>query len=66
VVLTGGGASLMGIQQFAQQQLELEVELAHPFARTQAPVFLDATLKQSGVDFTIAVGLALRALHENG
>ncbi len=66
VVLTGGGASLGGIQEYAREQLEVEVEFAHPFSRTQAPAFLDATLRQSGVDFTVAVGLALRALQEAG
>ncbi len=66
VVLTGGGASLGGIQEYAREQLEVEVELARPFSRTQAPAFLDPTLQQSGVDFTVAVGLALRALQENG
>jgi len=65
VVLTGGGATLAGIDTFASSQLELEVEIAHPFARVQAPAFLDTTLKDSGVDFSVAVGVALRAVHEN-
>lgn len=65
VVLTGGGASLAGLEDFARTQLELEVELARPFAHVQAPSFLDTTLQSSGVDFSVAVGLALRAVHEN-
>ncbi len=65
VILTGGGSSLVGMKAFAQEQLEIEVELACPFSRTQSPAFLETTLQQSGIDFTVAVGLALRALHEN-
>jgi len=61
-VLTGGGSTLQGLQEFAKLQLELEVEIANPFARVQAPAFLSQTLKEAGPDFTTAVGLALRHL----
>ncbi|MBP9760138.1 MAG: type IV pilus assembly protein PilM [Candidatus Pacebacteria bacterium] len=65
VILTGGGAMLKGIEDFARQQLEVEVEIAKPFAHVQTPVFLDEVLKKTSPDFSVAVGLALRALHEN-
>jgi type IV pilus assembly protein PilM len=65
VVLTGGGAMLKGVEDFARQQLEVEVELAQPFAHVQAPAFLDGMLKENSPDFAVAVGLAMRALHEN-
>ncbi len=64
VVLTGGGASLNGLVDFARQQLELEVEVAQPFSHVQAPAFLEDTLKNAGPDFAVALGTALRALHE--
>ena len=65
VILTGGGASLRGLKDFAKQQLELEVEIANPFSHVQAPAFLEDVLKEAGPDFSTAVGLALRKLHES-
>lgn len=64
VVLTGGGATLKGLSEFARQQLELEVEIAQPFSHVQAPAFLEDTLKNAGPDFAVALGVALRSLHE--
>ena len=64
VVLTGGGATLKGLSDFARQQLELEVEIAHPFAHVQAPAFLDDVLREAGPDFVVPIGLALRLLQE--
>lgn len=64
VILTGGGATLKGMPEFARQQLELEIELADPFGQVQAPAFLEEALKGAGPDFVVAVGLALRKLHE--
>lgn len=66
VILTGGGSSLKGIQDFAREQLELEVEVADPFTQIQAPAFLETVLKQAGPDFAVALGLALRKLQEGG
>jgi type IV pilus assembly protein PilM len=64
VILTGGGAALNGLSEFARQQLELEIELANPFTHVQSPAFLEDTLKKAGPDFVVAVGLALRKLNE--
>jgi len=62
VVLTGGGASLPGMHQFARELLGLEVEIADPFAKTEAPAFLDGVLKEIGPGFAVSVGTALRQL----
>jgi type IV pilus assembly protein PilM len=66
VILTGGGSTLKGLQDFAREQLELEVEVADPFTQIQAPAFLETVLKQAGPDFAVALGLALRKLQESG
>lgn len=66
VILTGGGSTMKGLQDFVQKQLEIETELANPFAHLQAPAFLEDVLKEAGPDFAVAVGLALRKLQENG
>ncbi len=65
VILTGGGATLKGLPEFARQQLELEIEIANPFSLVQAPAFMEETLRQAGPEFCTAIGLALRQLGEN-
>jgi type IV pilus assembly protein PilM len=64
VVLTGGGATLKGVQEFAREQLELEVELANPFHHVHAPAFLEDVLEEAGPEFVVSMGLALRKLQE--
>jgi len=66
VILTGGGSALKGILQFAKENLESEVELADPFAKVDAPAFLQGVLKDAGPQFTVALGVALRQLQELG
>ena len=65
VVLTGGGATLRGLKEFMQSRMQNEIRLADPFAKTQAPAFLEAILKEAGPEFSVAVGLALRRLQES-
>lgn len=65
VVLTGGGASLPGLSEAAKQSLSAEVEIADPFARTEAPAFLEHVLREIGPGFTVALGVAMRKL-KNG
>lgn len=63
-VLAGGGGALKGLLPFTQQRLEVDVALADPFGKTQAPAFLLDVLKDAGPTFTVAVGIALRKLQE--
>lgn len=65
VVLAGGGASLPGLADTAKQSLSAEVEIAHPFARTQTPAFLENVLREIGPGFSVALGVALRKLKNN-
>ena len=64
LVFTGGGAGLKGLQEFAQQHISTAVRLSDPFAKAQAPAFLEHILKEAGPEFSVAVGLALRHLQE--
>jgi len=66
VVLTGGGALLKGLHDFASSNLETEVLFADPFSKVEAPAFLEPLLKDAGPEFAVAVGLALRKLQELG
>ncbi|QQG38215.1 MAG: type IV pilus assembly protein PilM [Candidatus Kaiserbacteria bacterium] len=62
VVLTGGGASLPGLAEQAKLMLSADVEIADPFARTEAPAFLGDVLRDIGPGFSVSVGLVLRKL----
>ncbi len=63
-VLTGGGAVLKGFAEVARQELQMDVLLADPFSKVEAPAFLEKILKQSGPEFAVSVGLALRRLQD--
>jgi type IV pilus assembly protein PilM len=65
IVLTGGGASLPGLAEVAKKSMSVEVALADPFARTEAPAFLANVLRDIGPGFAVSVGLALRKLKRN-
>ncbi len=64
LVLTGGGSVLKGLLPLAKEKLETDVILGDPFAKTDAPAFLEDVLQQVGPEFSVAVGLALRKLQE--
>ena len=53
------------LKEFMQSRMQNEIRLADPFAKTQAPAFLEAILKEAGPEFSVAVGLALRRLQES-
>ncbi|KND52151.1 MAG: Type IV pilus assembly protein PilM [Parcubacteria bacterium C7867-003] len=64
VVLVGGGSALKGVVPFAKEILETEVVAGDPFAKVVAPAFLEKVLKETGPEFAVAVGVALRRLQE--
>jgi type IV pilus assembly protein PilM len=64
MVLVGGGCLLGRFSEKAGEKIGVPVQVAQPFARTQTPAFLQDILKQTGLAFTTAVGLALRKLQE--
>lgn len=64
LVLTGGGAVTKGLKNFAKTIFAMDVQVADPFAKTQAPAFMSPVLKDIGPEFAVAVGLALRKLEE--
>jgi type IV pilus assembly protein PilM len=64
VFLTGGGSALRGFSEMAQKELQTEVHLADPFAKVDSPAYLSKILKQSGPEFAVSVGLAMRRLQD--
>jgi len=63
-VLVGGGAVLKGLSELAKNNFKTEVVLADPFSKVSAPAFLENILKETGPEFAVAIGLALRKLVE--
>lgn len=66
VLLVGGGAALKGFSPLAEENLKAPVELGAPFGKLATPAFLEKILRETGPEFAVAVGLALRRLAEEG
>ncbi len=64
LILTGGGGVTKEIGAFAKTIFSVDVVVADPFSKTQAPAFMLPVLKEIGPEFAVAVGLALRKLEE--
>jgi type IV pilus assembly protein PilM len=64
MVLVGGGCLLNGIVERASKKVGIPVVPGDPFSRTKAPAFLETILKETGLAFSTAAGLALRKLQE--
>ncbi len=64
VLLVGGGSSLKGLEPLAQKSFQTEALGGNPFSKVITPAFLDEVLKQTGPQFAVALGLALRRLQE--
>lgn len=64
-VLVGGGASLKGIIDSAKENFKAEAVKADPFSKLASPAFLESILKETGPEFAVAIGLAIRRLSEN-
>lgn len=66
LTLLGGGVNLPGLLDVAHTTFSLPVLRADPFSQTEAPAFLDETLKAVGPEFAVALGVAFRKLQETG
>ncbi len=64
IVLTGGGGVTKELGTYAKGIFSIDVRVADPFMKTEAPAFMRSILKEIGPEFAVAVGLALRKLEE--
>ncbi|MDP2651733.1 MAG: type IV pilus assembly protein PilM, partial [bacterium] len=64
IVLTGGGGVTKELGAYAKNIFSIDVRVADPFAKTEAPAFMRTILEEIGPEFAVAVGLALRKLDE--
>lgn len=64
IVLTGGGGVTKELAAYAKNVFSVDVHVADPFKKTEAPAFMRPILEEIGPEFAVAVGLALRKLEE--
>ena len=64
VILSGGGAVLHGMEEYAEHALGRKVVRANPFSKVSYPAFLEKILVEIGPSFAVAMGVALRRLEE--
>ncbi|MGB2580341.1 MAG: type IV pilus assembly protein PilM [Minisyncoccia bacterium] len=65
IILVGGGARLKGIEKIISKKFPTcAVSIGAPFERVETPAFLNATLKEVGPNFAVAIGVALKGLEE--
>jgi len=64
VIFVGGGSALKGLAELAKNNFKTDVVSADPFSKVSAPAFLENILKETGPEFAVAIGLALRKLAE--
>lgn len=64
VVMVGGGSALKGLAKLAELNFKTPSETGDPFGKVSSPAFLDKVLKETGPEFAVAIGLALRRLAE--
>lgn len=64
VVLSGAGVLMPGFVDRAKGVFKIDTELGNPFEKVQVPEFVERVLAQTGPEFSVALGLALRKLGE--
>ncbi len=64
VILVGGGCAMKGVFELARANFQTPVELGSPFAKIETPAFMEDVLKTTGLEFDVAIGVALRKLQE--
>jgi len=65
IIFTGGGGVTKELDAYAKNVFSIDVRVADPFVKTEAPAFMRPVLEEIGPEFAVAVGLALRKLEES-
>jgi type IV pilus assembly protein PilM len=60
VILSGGGANLLGIEKYASRELGIPAVKAAPFLKFEYPPAIEPVVRELGPMMSVALGLALR------
>jgi len=61
VILSGGGANLLGIENYISKELSIPVAKANPFKNLDYPRTMDPFINEIGPIMSVAVGLGLKS-----
>lgn len=64
IIFTGGGSIFEEVLPYVKKELSIGVQIADPFSKVDNPAFLDSALRNTGPEFSVAIGLGLRGLRE--
>ncbi len=62
IILTGAGSLMPGLRERAAEVFRTEVAHGNPFEKAEVPEFVQKVLSETGPEFAVALGLALRKL----
>ena len=62
IIIVGGGALLKGLFSLISNMFKTDVVMGNPFAKAEAPKFLDSVLSEISPPFSASVGLAIKKL----
>lgn len=62
VYLCGGGVLLQGLPERLADQLDTKVIICQPFTNVQSPAYLDKILLETGPEYAVSAGLAMKHL----
>jgi len=60
VILSGGGANLLGIEKYFEDQIGLPTKKADPFSKITYPPEMEPIIKDLGPHFVVALGLGVK------
>ncbi len=60
VILAGGGANLLGIDKYFEEQINLPIIIGNPFSKIEYPSRIEPVVKELGPSFGVAIGLGIK------
>jgi len=60
IILSGGGAKLLGIKEYFGKEMNLPVKIGNPFSKVEYPAAVEPIIKELGPMFSVAIGLGIR------
>ncbi len=60
IILAGGGANLLGIEKYFEEQTGVETIIGNPFSKVEYPAKIEPMVRELGPSFGVAIGLGIR------